>query len=178
MIYVASDTHFGHANIIRYCNRPFADVEEMDKALVENWNSIVKPEDTVIHVGDFAFVRKDYSKLKDILDSLRGNKILIRGNHDYSPEVMQKAGFSFVAESCTIVNNDVKYLFTHYPIDSESARLSILDEIGADFHIHGHVHNHKPIISGNRSINASVEGTNYTPFALSSVPFLYKKHTK
>ena len=52
--FFTSDTHFGHENIIKYCNRPFTSTEEMDKALISNWNKVVKPEDTVFHLGDFA----------------------------------------------------------------------------------------------------------------------------
>ena len=74
MIYFTSDTHFGHANIIKYCKRPFANVDEMNIALVAAWNAKVKPEDTVYHLGDVTFKRLDMVPL------LNGTKILIRGN--------------------------------------------------------------------------------------------------
>ena len=54
-IWITSDTHFGHINIIKYCNRPYADVTEMNNALIANINSQVAPEDTLIHAGDFCF---------------------------------------------------------------------------------------------------------------------------
>ena len=53
--YNTSDTHFGHANIIRLCNRPFKDVEEMNEKLIENWNKVVPEDGTVFHLGEFAF---------------------------------------------------------------------------------------------------------------------------
>lgn len=52
-IWFTADQHFGHANIIKFCNRPFADIDEMDATLIANWNKVVKPGDTVFHLGDF-----------------------------------------------------------------------------------------------------------------------------
>ena len=79
-IWFTSDTHFNHNNIIRFCNRPWNTVEEMDKALIENWNSVVKPDDIVFHLGDFAFAPN--SKWKTLLQALNGKIYLIVGNHD------------------------------------------------------------------------------------------------
>jgi len=75
-----SDTHFGHANIIKYCKRPFKNVEHMNEILINNWNSRVKPNDLVIHLGDFAF--KESTKIKEHLAKLNGHITFIRGNHD------------------------------------------------------------------------------------------------
>lgn len=78
--FFTSDTHFGHANIIRFCNRPFKNVEEMDEALIENWNQVVSEDDTVFHLGDFAFGGS--SVWKSIIPRLNGHINLIIGNHD------------------------------------------------------------------------------------------------
>lgn len=80
MIWFVSDTHFGHANIIRYSQRPFADVKEMDTALVKNWNAVVKPNDDVWHLGDFAFLKKD--SFIELLRHLNGRINVVLGNHD------------------------------------------------------------------------------------------------
>lgn len=82
MIWFTSDTHFGHANIIKHCNRPFRDVHIMDAYLIAYWNQLVRPGDTIYHLGDFAFATKD--RVTDILSKLNGRKILIAGNHDPS----------------------------------------------------------------------------------------------
>ena len=79
--FLIADTHFGHANIIRYCNRPFADVEEMDRTLRDCWNTAVGPGDDVIVLGDFA-CRLAPDRLRRLFDSLSGRKHLIVGNHD------------------------------------------------------------------------------------------------
>lgn len=82
--WVTADTHFFHENIIRYCNRPFADVEEMNAIMVANWNNTVAPDDEVYHLGDFALVSKTWLAydLERLFERLRGKKYLVRGNHD------------------------------------------------------------------------------------------------
>ena len=57
-VFLTSDTHFGHSNVIKYCNRPFQDRDEMDKAIIKNWNETVTSEDKVFHLGDFSFRNK------------------------------------------------------------------------------------------------------------------------
>lgn len=76
-----SDSHFGHANIINLCKRPFVSVQEMDEELIERWNDIVKPEDTVYHLGDFAF-RGTPERACEIANLLNGKVLFIEGNHD------------------------------------------------------------------------------------------------
>lgn len=78
--YFTSDTHFHHSNIIEYCNRPYKDVQEMNDKMVENWNSIVKPDDLVYHLGDYCFGNED--KIREINNRLNGHIVLISGNHD------------------------------------------------------------------------------------------------
>ena len=78
-IWFTSDHHFGHSNIIRFCNRPFNDVHEMDDALIQVWNKWVKPNDQVWHLGDFGFTGAVHER---VLPRLTGKKELIFGNHD------------------------------------------------------------------------------------------------
>ena len=80
MKWFTSDTHFGHKNIIQYSNRPFKDFYHMDAAIVENWNTLVHPEDEVYHLGDVAL--GPWERWDEILRSLNGFKILVVGNHD------------------------------------------------------------------------------------------------
>lgn len=75
-----SDLHFGHKNIIRFDNRPFQSVEEMDETLITNWNNKINKNDTVYILGDISWYPKD--KTAEILSTLKGNKYLITGNHD------------------------------------------------------------------------------------------------
>ena len=89
-IWFSSDHHFFHNNIIKYCNRPFETVEEMNEALVKNWNSVVGPDDHVYHLGDFCF--GNVEKWNWCLEPgrLNGHIHLILGNHD--PERVFRPG--------------------------------------------------------------------------------------
>lgn len=79
-LFFTSDTHFGHENIIKFCNRPFTNAKEMNEALINNWNRVVGPDDTIFHLGDFAF---GGSYLwNNMLDRLNGHIHLVIGNHD------------------------------------------------------------------------------------------------
>lgn len=84
-IYFTSDTHWGHKNILKYSNRPYKDVDEMNQHLIINWNSRVRPEDTIYHLGDFSFL--DVVGTKKVLDRLQGRIFFCRGNHD---QVLEK----------------------------------------------------------------------------------------
>ena len=83
-VHFTADTHFGHAAIINMCGRPFASVDKMDEELVQRWNDVVKPSDTVWHLGDFAHKANPY-RVNEIFARLNGTKHLILGNHDKRP---------------------------------------------------------------------------------------------
>lgn len=88
--FFTSDCHLGHANIIKYCNRPFNSLEDMDFTIMRNWNSRVKDEDTIFVLGDFCFKNSPGGKIGEGTQNkadfyskqLNGNKIFIQGNHD------------------------------------------------------------------------------------------------
>lgn len=81
MDFFTSDLHLNHFNVIRFCNRPFNSLEEMNSVLIENWNKKVKSSDTVYVLGDFIFMGNSFS-VRNILQQLNGKKILIIGDHD------------------------------------------------------------------------------------------------
>lgn len=114
-IWFTSDTHFGHTNIIKYCNRPFNNVEEMDEALINNWNSVVKSDDIIFHLGDFAFATN--GRWKEIIKQLNGHIYLIVGNHDETryPGDYIFSLFEEVYNQVTLkIDNKYVYL-NHYP---------------------------------------------------------------
>lgn len=154
--FVISDTHFNHNNIIRYCNRPFLFVDEMDETLIRNWNSVVSENDLVYHLGDIGFYKSDF--LFDVtLSRLNGRKKLILGNHDNAKSDVILNHFETIDVSVKLKKHNI--IMTHYPI--------YLSEFDAKYNIHGHIHD--KIIKDKKYINVSVEHINYTPILLDDI---------
>ena len=106
-----ADTHFGEDNIRRYENRPFACANEMDEALILNWNSAVKNNDTVFMLGDFGADGAE----KDLLSRLNGQKLLLKGNHDVkSNDFYRQAGFEEVYDMPVLYKGF--WLLSHEPL--------------------------------------------------------------
>ena len=98
-IYLISDTHFNHANIIKYCNIPFKNVKEMNKTLIKNWNNIVRDKDIVYFLGDFVLSKNKVERAKEFIELLNGEIIFIKGNHDKFGEkfrVVEHNGYRFM----------------------------------------------------------------------------------
>lgn len=135
MVYFVGDLHFGHTNIIRLCNRPFETADDMDDALIENWNKKVKKEDEVYILGDFCYKSK---KAPDYyLKRLNGKKHLIVGNHDHyflHNEAITSL-FSTIQPLTQIVLDKKQIVLCHYPMVEWNGYFR-----GA-YHVYGHVHN-------------------------------------
>lgn len=113
--YIA-DTHFGHANIIRFDGRPFADVQEMESVLVHNWNAVVKSRDTVRILGDFCWSRSE-AEWARLLKLLNGHKVLVLGNHDGSRLGSTAAGlFDDVTDYLELMDGHRRVVASHYPM--------------------------------------------------------------
>jgi calcineurin-like phosphoesterase family protein len=79
--FFTADEHYGHFNIIKYCNRPFNSVDEMDAEIIQRHNEIVRPKDVVIYAGDFTLSEKPYTE--NYIRQLNGTHIFLKGSHDY-----------------------------------------------------------------------------------------------
>lgn len=160
-LFIIADCHFGHFNIIKYCNRPFNSVGEMNYAMIENWNKTVKPGDRVIVNGDFALCGKD--RLIDIGQQLNGRKTLIVGNHDEgSLETYYRAGFEMVSKNSLVIDNF--YIVSHYPLIEGGAGW------GSFCNIYGHVHNHDGYEDVTRNtFCSSAERIEYTPILFDDI---------
>lgn len=131
MIFFTADTHFGHRAVIKYGNRPFANVDEMDLELIRRWNAVVPRDGIVYHLGDISF-RKNFTTLS-ILKALNGTKHLIKGNHDnLNGEV--KAQFVDIADYRELKMDGRKIVLCHYPLESWNQMAH------GSWHLHGHSH--------------------------------------
>jgi calcineurin-like phosphoesterase family protein/2'-5' RNA ligase len=161
-VFITSDLHLSHANIIKYCNRPFKDVHEMNKTLVYNWNSTIRKNDIVYFLGDLAYGRN--SSTDSWLHKLNGKITFIKGNHDESNYVE-------LLDHMIIEFDGIKFYLTHNPASVPNS--------WEGWVIHGHVHNNShdydmkqkfPYINYyKRTVNVSVELTNYKPLKLSTI---------
>lgn len=136
-IFFVSDNHYGHSNIIGFCKRPFENVEEMDKKLIENWNNKVPKDGIVFHLGDFAW--GGYNVWKNFREQLNGDIILIKGNHDIKNLTPQAVGlFKDVTQQMRIEIEGRKIWLNHFPLLCYSGTYRDLQ--GLEYNLFGHTH--------------------------------------
>lgn len=175
-IFFTSDLHFGHQNILKFCNRPWKTTEEMDEALIERWNSVVGKDDIVFNLGDFAFAPD--RRWKEVLSRLNGHHYLILGNHDITrwPGDNIMSLFEEVHQQLILkIDNRWVYL-NHYPYLCYGG--SWRNPHNAVYALHGHVHS-GPGCSGKDcdrlgilfpyQYDVGVDNNNYTPISWEEV---------
>ena len=166
MIYYTADLHLGYANVIQHCNRPFSSADEMDAALISNWNSKVHRDDTVYIVGDFLFRAK--RPAEDYLRELKGRKHLLIGNHDkyWIKKVDLTQWFESVSPMLLSTDNGRSVALCHYPMMTWPGISK-----GGNM-VYGHIHNNTcadywPLIKANGlMLNAGVDINGFAPVTL------------
>ena len=184
-VFFTSDLHFGHRNILEFCKRPFNSVEEMDEALIENWNSVVKPNDLVFNLGDFAFAPR--WRWYKILGRLNGVHTLILGNHDITrwpgDNVMEL--FHRVEQQMILKIGERYVYLNHYPFLCYGGSYRSPEQ--AVWNLHGHVHS-SPNPTERRGkdeerlsyrfpyqYDVGVDNNNYTPVSWEQVKDIINK---
>ena len=162
-----SDLHFGHANIIKYSNRPFASVDEMDRVLIANWNAKVGQYDVVRFLGDFCF--SDLEKGQRYFDQLNGVKHLIVGNHDKT--AVQIKGWKSINHFEEIKVEGQSITLCHYAM-----RVWNKSHHGA-WHLYGHSHGSLPDDPNSRSFDVGVDCHDYQPINLDDISRIMKRKT-
>lgn len=158
-IWLWSDTHFFHKNIISFSDRPYLTVDEMNEQLVANFNDYVGPNDISIWVGDVGFSGTGF--INELLDQCNGYKILVIGNHDFDGKKLRKLKFDETHLLYTINTPEVSLVLTHYP----------MWHIGKPwFNVHGHLHAYpNPYTNNPLHYNICCELHNYRPIELTDV---------
>lgn len=162
MIYFTADTHFDHANILKLCGRPFADITEMNETMIASWNKKVTNADTIYIVGDLLFRTKNPEA---IISRLKGKKHLIIGNHDRSWLKKCDASQYFESIDNLLYVSDGKHKLTlcHYPM------MSWPQANRGCYMIYGHIHantkaEYWPLIERSElMLNAGVDINNFVP---------------
>lgn len=187
MIYLTSDLHFGHKNIIKFCDRPFPDVPTMNEMLIANWNSVVGPDDTVIILGDFAM--GDRKENVPYAKRLMGKKILVTGNHDHCwPGLVSTKGqehvdrwrqfyldngFDAVLDHADFYYGDfdLRLSLNHFPFEGDSHDEDRFNQYrpvdDGQWIVHGHVHGAWKIRG--RQINVGCDVWDYHPVPMEKI---------
>ena len=160
-VFFTSNTHFCHSRVIAYSDRPFADVAQMNEALVRNWNAVVPKDGIVFHLGDFCF------GTKKVLDQLNGQSHLILGNHDMREcrrDFMSR--FASVQMERMIEVGDRRILLNHYPLLCYAQEKYYWQLFG---HIHTNPRNNRILSTERmkllmpRQYDVGVDNNNFTP---------------
>jgi calcineurin-like phosphoesterase family protein len=172
-IFFTSDHHFGHKNIIKFCNRPFADVESMNETMIAKWNERVGEGDEVYHLGDFALCSS--GKLNKILDQLNGKIYLIKGNHE-SSALDCKNRFEWIKEYHELVVPDPEFakgeqliVLFHYAMRTWNAAH------WGSYHLYGHSHGTLPDDETAHAFDIGVDCHDFYPIEYKEVKAMMKK---
>jgi calcineurin-like phosphoesterase family protein len=164
-IYFTSDEHFGHANIVRFCDRPFSSLEEMRETIIENHNKVVKAGDRVYHIGDMYWRTVTDAEALQIRHRLNGQHYYIFGNHD---EVFHRS--REIRESFIWCKERFNLKVTGYPnivLDHFPGRVWNGSHNGA-WQLYGHCHGNLPE-DGSLSFDIGVDSQNFLPISLEQV---------
>lgn len=158
-VYFTADNHFGHSGARSLYRRPFASVAEMDRAMIDRWNSVVKPDDEIWHLGDFA-VRQSSERVDSLLGVLHGSKHLVAGNNDDSA-VTGCNGWQSLQQYAELVIDGIRLVLCHYPFRTWR------DMGKGAINLHGHSHGRlKPLT---RQYDVGVDAWDFRPVRLEQV---------
>lgn len=156
--FLIADTHFCHSAIIHMCGRPFSDVREMNEAMVASWNAVVRRDDTVIHLGDFAH-KAEPARLEKLFARLHGKKHLIRGNHDGA--ATQALGWESQRDIAFASVDSQNLVLCHYAMRTwPKIRKGALQ-------LYGHSHGRLP--GNTQSADIGVDVLGFTPLRLRQI---------
>lgn len=166
-----ADTHFGHENVIRYCNRPFASASEMDERLIENWNQAVGPDDIIYHLGDFTLAGKKMAR--KYFQRLNGKIQVVPGGHD--KRWLRKGTYHSLPGHSVSILPPLQTIKVSLP-DTDQPQLIVLCHYSlrvwdrshyGSWHLYGHSHGNLPPLEG--SLDMGVDCWDYRPVSLETI---------
>ena len=180
-----SDQHFDHINVITFCNRPWSDIKEMNKSLIDNWNEVVSKDDVVFILGDFCW-KKDYWEVKRKLDELNASHIfIVLGNHD------DKEQFKKVSKKVEVISDTAMIFISGIDEDKPSREYEIMVSHfplatwphfrRGTINLHGHIHSgprsksdvDRPgfdlILKNGLTYDVGVDNNNYYPVEIREI---------
>lgn len=178
-VFFTSDMHYGHANVIKYANRPFKNVDEMDQTMIVQWNAVVKPSDTVYVIGDVSFY-KDVNRTIGIISALPGQKWLVFGNHDKNLRKEKRFLDLFVkaVDLLEIKVPDVDGHGGNQPITLCHYAMKVWNKSHfGSWQLYGHSHGSLPDDPRSLSFDVGVDCWNFTPVSYEQVKERMQKKT-
>lgn len=189
-IFFTSDWHIGHANVIKYSERPFKDTSHMSRVLVNNFNSTVPEDGLTYFLGDMGLGSSD--ELRKVIAELNGTKVLCLGNHDKQHNAMYNTGFDVVLNGATLYITGERVTMSHCPLagiiredtthmkgampyscwhgDHKNHAYTMTNE--GQFHLHGHIHSPnggKSVKVLDRQYDIGVDANGYRPVSISEI---------
>lgn len=187
-IFFTSDWHIGHANVIKFSNRPFTDIDHMERVLANNYNATVPANGVCYFLGDIAMCEP--ARLTAVISALHGTKVAIVGNHDRGSTALYQAGFDVVLHGATIYVGKHRVTMSHCPLlgvpredmseypekgpnwhgEYKNQKFSCRDE--GQYHLSGHIHSPnggKSVRELGRQYDVGVDANNYRPVSISAI---------
>jgi len=165
-IFFTADTHFSHSGIIKSCNRPFVNYDEMNEALISNWNNKVDVLDEVYHLGDVIW-RGNRQQVEETIYRLNGKIHIIKGNHDHSKQVNYLQGcknIAWIKDYFELeINKQQLFVLFHYSMRTWNKSYH------GSYHLYGHSHGNLEQFKIKNSMDVGVDVHNYFPIELNEV---------
>lgn len=156
-VFFTSDTHYGHANIIKYCNRPYVSPVEMDADLIAKHNAKVPEDGLLFHMGDYSL--SGLNNARAVRRQLNGEVILIKGNHEKDALALGKEAFTNIYDVALISIEGQRIWLSHY-----AHRVWPASHQGS-WHLYGHTHNTLPDLADSLSIDCGVDAHKFEPLS-------------
>ncbi len=189
-LFFTSDWHIGHQNVLKFDSRPFQDLNDMHRVLINNYNASVGISDICYFLGDMGLTNS--GTLKSVIKQLNGIKILVLGNHDKGTNAMYEAGFDVVMNSATLYIANERVTLSHCPLPGiprensegmrgakehenwhgESRHFEYMVPNEGQFHLHGHIHSPNSGRSQkilDKQFDVGVPANKYRPVSISEI---------